>query len=64
MIVKNLKIIAKIEKKFQCKFDREHFYCTDSGTIEDNLSSSRELKDMGYQLKYLSGCFYPFLMEV
>lgn len=64
MVVKDLKVIAKIEKKFQSEFDREHLYCTDSGTIENNLSSSRELKAMGYQLKYLDGCFYPFLMEV
>ena len=63
-IIANLKELKRIEKKFKCKFDHKHRYCTDSGEIENNLSVQRELAKEGYKLKYFDGCFNPFLVDV
>jgi hypothetical protein len=63
-IIKDLRVLKKIEKQFGCKFDRKHKYCTDSGQIESKWDKRLELIRLGYDLMYVDGCFYPFLKDL
>lgn len=53
-VIKCLRTLKKLEKEFDCKFDRKHRYCLENGNIRD----SKE-----FRLWYMDGCFYPFLIK-
>lgn len=57
-IIKDLRILKALEKRSDWRFDREFKYCT-SG--ENNKVI---YKNKTYKLKYFSGCFYPYCIEI
>jgi|TARA_Y100000296_G_C5122156_1_gene230996 hypothetical protein len=60
MIIKDLRILKSLEKKYKLKFDREFKYIT----YEDlSIKENRHLNKNGYFLKYFDGCFYPYLIK-
>jgi hypothetical protein len=62
-IIKDLRILKRIEKQFGCKFDRKERYCTSSGQLESKWDERLKLVKLGYDLMYFDGCFYPFLVK-
>ena len=57
--IKDLRKLNAISKKFNLKFDREYKYILN----DYSLKTERQLKEQGYIIKFVSGCFYPFLFE-
>jgi hypothetical protein len=57
-IIKDLRKLKKFEKNFNMKFDKTFKYCINQGNYS-NISNKIE----GYQLKYFSGCFYPYIIK-
>ena len=57
--IKDLKKLKPIAKEFKLKFDSEYKYILN----DVDLKSERALRERGFALKYVSGCFYPFLFE-
>lgn len=62
-IIKDLRVLKRIEKEFGCKFDREHRYCIDCVTLDSNWNERLRLERLGYDLMYFDGCFYPYLVK-
>ena len=60
-IIKDLRVLNSITKKYGLIFDKQFKYI-----IKENLTlkQSRELFNKGYDIKYLSGCFYPYLIKI
>ena len=58
-IIKDLRILKRLSKKYNFVVDREFKYITKEDTT---LKQFRELKTEGFDIKYLSGCFYPFVI--
>lgn len=60
-IIKNTTTLKSLQKKlnFNFAFDPEHKYIlSDFG-----LKQERDLRALGYDIKFISGCFYPFIIK-
>ena len=57
-IIKDLRVLKKIEKKYNMEFDKSFKYCTKIGNFINDYTSVG-----GYRLKYFDGCFYPYLVQ-
>lgn len=64
VIVKDLRILKPLSKKFDFEYDPKHRYVTKSDSIEENFRTKKELQKAGYDLKYFDGCFYPFIVRL
>ena len=60
MIITDLRKIKPIAKKLNMQFDKTYKYFIG----DDNLKLTRNLKQLGFTLKYVDGCFYPYLNKV
>ena len=61
-IIKDLRILKKVEAKTHLYFDRKHRYC--SSFDIDTAEVNRELAPLGFKLVYVDGCFEPFLTKL
>lgn len=61
MMIKDLRIINAICKKYNMLVDKTYKYITN-----DNNHDCETLyyKNKKYRLKYISGCFYPYIKEI
>lgn len=59
-IIKNKNILKAIEKKYNLKFDNMYNYC-----INKNINSTNKyyINKKEYMLKFVDGCFYPYLIK-
>ena len=57
-IIKDLRTLNKLGRLFNLTFDKEFKYI-----IKEDISikGNRDLNKLGYEIKYLSGCFYPYI---
>ena len=58
-IIKDLRKLNSLAKRFNFKIDKEFKYLLS----EDSLKLTRDLKKEGYLIRYISGCFYPFIFK-
>lgn len=63
IVITNRSTLKKLGKMFGFKFDRVHGYIIDSGNLESCMQAHKKMLDYGYDLKYISGCFYPYIIE-
>lgn len=54
-------IYNKVERKIGLKFDPQYRYSV--STTEEERIAEPLLRKMGYELKYFSGCFNPYLCK-
>ena len=59
MIIKDLRILNKLSRKYHLIVDKQFKYILNDLTLKEE----RELKKQGYNIKYFSGCFYPFIVK-
>jgi hypothetical protein len=72
IVVKDLTILKAIGKRFHLTFDKKHKYCLSNAYVNDigkNLPRYFPYVVNGickavYELKYVDGCFNPYLCEV
>ena len=57
-IIRHLNTLKSLCKKYGFKVDTKFKYIL----VEPNLKNTRYLKSKGYEIKYITGCFYPYLM--
>ena len=60
-IIKNINTLKSLQKKlnFEFAFDLEYKYILS----DFPLKVERHLRTLGYDIKYFSGCFYPFIIQ-
>lgn len=58
-IIKDLRTLNKLAKKFNLSIDKEYKYILN----DYSLQTERELKKEGYKIKFFDGCFYPFICK-
>lgn len=61
-IIKDLRVLKAINRRYPyLKFDKDFKYEVglDSGTNQEYIYKGKK-----YELKFFSGCFYPFIVEI
>lgn len=59
-IIKNKNILKAIQKKYNLIFDDEFRYCVSK---KINTTQKYYINKKEYQLHFVSGCFYPYLIK-
>ncbi len=62
-IIKDLRILNAIGRKYNLQFDKKYKYCINDNNSWERCFSRFEYKDHKYKLEYMSGCFYPYLVQ-
>lgn len=66
MIIKDLRILNAIAKKYNLLFDKKFKYYTGNpyyNLNNDYLPTIFEYKNTLYELKYFDGCIHPYLIK-
>ena len=66
-MIKDLRVLKAIGKRYGLEFDKCFKYYVGNVYNTKTGKSTNEIfiyKNKGYKLKYFSGCFHPFLIEV
>jgi len=66
MIIKDLRILKAIGKRYGLIFDKTFKYCLKEVCCFPNklyLKGAINYKNNKYHLEYKSGCFYPYLVR-
>ena len=58
-IIKDLRTLNALAKKYQLNFDKKYKYCLNC----ENLTKKFYINQKEYQLKFLDGCFYPYIIK-
>ena len=58
-IIKDLRVLNRLSKKYNFTIDKGFKYVLKE---ETSLKQLREMNKEGFIIKYLSGCFYPFVL--
>ena len=61
VIIKDLRIINAIAKKYDLKFDKKFKYCISN---KINLNKKMYIQKKEYIIKFFDGCFYPYLVKI
>lgn len=59
-IVKNLNTLKALQKKYKIEFDKDYKYITKTKNLEEK---NLYINNKEYIIKYVSGCFYPYLTK-
>lgn len=59
-IVKNLNTLKALQKKYKIEFDKDFKYITKTKNLEEK---NLYINNKEYKIKYVSGCFYPYLTK-
>lgn len=59
-IVKNLNTLKALQKKYKIEFDKDFKYITKTKNLE---GKNLYINNKEYIIKYVSGCFYPYLTK-
>lgn len=59
-IVKNLNTLKALQKKYKIEFDKDFKYITKTKNLE---GKNLYINNKEYKIKYVSGCFYPYLTK-
>lgn len=59
-VVRDLRILNAIGKRYNLKFDKKFKYCVE----DNNHFGGLYYKNKQYRLVYFPGCFYPFLAKI
>ena len=51
----------KVNKTYGLKFHPKYKYCENSEIYDYDIDMQRRMKEEGYKLTYIDGCFKPFL---
>lgn len=58
-VIKDLRVLNPLSKKYGLLIDSEFKYVLN----DVSLKTKRDLKVLGYEVKYFSGCFYPYVVK-
>lgn len=58
-IIKDLRTLKAIAKRYNLQFDKVYKY-----NIGKDFYKTIEYKNRKFKLKYFTGCFYPYLIEL
>lgn len=59
-IVKNLNTLKALQKKYKIEFDNDYKYITKTKNLEEK---KLYINNKEYIMKYVSGCFYPYIFK-
>ena len=59
-IVKNLNTLKALQKKYKIEYDKDFKYITKTKNLEEK---NLYINNKEYKIKYVSGCFYPYLTK-
>lgn len=59
-IVKNLNTLKALQKKYKVEFDKDFKYITKTKNLE---GKNLYINNKEYKVKYVDGCFYPYLIK-
>ena len=59
-IIKDLRILNRLGKKYSFIVDREYKYVLKEYAT---IKQEREMRIEGFSILYTSGCFYPYVCE-